>query len=99
MGMKFYRSGDKGEKVRKRFEQTRSWFRTFKWVSYHAHPTMIPGHPFKGGCVMSTGQLLHPDVKRFGLTTPILFKPPTPGNNPYEVREQAPAVPSFDKFF
>ena len=33
MGVKFYRSADKPKKIRKRFSQTRSWFRTLKWVA------------------------------------------------------------------
>lgn len=59
---------------------------------------MIPGHPLKGGEIYSTGQLLHPDVKRFGLLTAVLFKPPVPGKNPYDSVEQS-NVPSFDNFF
>ena len=33
MGAKFYRGADKPKKVRKRFSQSRSWFRTLKWLS------------------------------------------------------------------
>ena len=33
MGVKFYRGADKPKKIRKRVTQTRSWFRTFKWVA------------------------------------------------------------------
>lgn len=33
MGAKFYRGADKPKKIRKRFTQTRSWFRTLKWVA------------------------------------------------------------------
>ena len=33
MGAKFFRSADKPKKIRKRFSQTRSWFRTFKWTA------------------------------------------------------------------
>lgn len=33
MGAKFYRGADKPKKIRKRFSQTRSWFRTLKWVA------------------------------------------------------------------
>lgn len=98
MGAKFYRGSDKPKKLRKRFSQTRSWFRTLKWVAYHAHPTMVAGHPFKGSWVYSTGQLLHPDLKRFGLQTAVLFKPPFPGKNPYD-HFATPAVPSFSEFF
>ena len=33
----------------------------------HAHPTMVPGHPFKGGWVMSTGMLMNPEGAKFGI--------------------------------
>ena len=33
MGMKFYRGADKPKKINKRVHQTRSWFRTLKWVA------------------------------------------------------------------
>lgn len=33
MGAKFYRGADKPKKIRKRFSQTRSWFRTLKWTA------------------------------------------------------------------
>ena len=98
MGAKFYRGSDKPKKIRKRFSQTRSWFRTLKWVAYHAHPTMVAGHPFKGSWVFSTGQLLHPDLKRFNLNTSVLFKPPFPGKNPYD-HPEVPHVPAFTDFF
>ena len=39
---------------------------------------MIAGHPFKGGVVMSTGQLEHPDLKRFELNDATAFLPPRP---------------------
>eukprot|EP00347_Sterkiella_histriomuscorum_P020300 403338333 len=98
MGAKFYRGADKPKKMRKRFSQTRSWFRTLKWVAYHAHPTMIAGHPFKGGWVQSVGQLQHPDLKRFQIATPILFTPVFPGKNPYD-HFTKPTIPSFNDFF
>ena len=37
MGVKFYRGADKPKKIRKRVSQTRSWFRTFKWVACKYH--------------------------------------------------------------
>ena len=44
---------------------------------------MVPGHPFKGGPGRySVGQLLHPELKKFGLLTPHLFLPTRPGTNP-----------------
>ena len=63
-----------------------------------AHPTMVAGHPFKGSWVYSTGQLLHPDLKRFSLQTAVLFKPVFPGKNPYDHSEHH-SVPSFSDFF
>lgn len=59
---------------------------------------MVAGHPFKGGWVFSTGQLQHPDLKRFALNTAVLFKPPFPGKNPYDTIVQG-GVPSFSTFF
>ena len=44
----------------------------------HAHPTYVVGHPFKGSASMSSGQLAHPDLKRFQIVTPYLFQPPNP---------------------
>ena len=41
MGAKFYRGADKPKKLKKRFTQTRTWFRTLKWVACKcvlAHP-------------------------------------------------------------
>ena len=64
----------------------------------HAHPTMIAGHPFKGGWVQSVGQLQHPDLKRFQIATPILFTPVFPGKNPYD-HFTKPTIPSFNDFF
>merc|ERR1711865_90825 len=98
MGAKFYRGSDKGKKIRYRFAQTRSWFRGFKWVAYHAHPTYVAGHPFKGGWVYSTGQLEHPDLKRFQIETPMLFKPTNPVKR-HDYEAPAPATPSFANFF
>lgn len=64
----------------------------------HAHPTYIAGYPFKGGWVFSTGQLEHPDLKRFQIETPVLFMPPNPVKNADYV-SPAPAVPNFANFF
>ena len=33
MGVKFYRGADKPKKFRKRFSQTRSFLRTYKWLA------------------------------------------------------------------
>ena len=64
----------------------------------HAHPTMVTGHPFKQVVSQSSGQLLHPDLKRFQIMTPLLFAPP----NPMAVDgadRSGPAIPSFGSFF
>ena len=44
----------------------------------HAHPTMVMGHPFKGGAFVPFGMLMHPDMKLFGLNDSALFVPPRP---------------------
>lgn len=41
MGAKFYRGSDKPKKIRKRFTQTRSWFRTLKWVACKKFPLFL----------------------------------------------------------
>ena len=43
MGCKFYRGADKPKKIRKRFSQSYSWFRTLKWVccKYNTHITTL----------------------------------------------------------
>ena len=41
MGLKFYRGADKPKKIRKRFTQTRSWFRTLKWVACNQSPSHL----------------------------------------------------------
>jgi hypothetical protein len=58
----------------------------------------VPGHPFKGGWALSTGQLLHPDLKRFGLSTPIFFRPPMPGKAALDGKVES-SFPSFGQFF
>lgn len=45
MGAKFYRGADKPKKIRKRLTQTRSWFRTLKWVACRC-PSPSPS-PFR----------------------------------------------------
>ena len=47
---------------------------------------------------LSSGQLLHPDMKRFQISTPFLFSPP----NPLKVAGAAAgaaSVPTFGSFF
>ena len=39
---------------------------------------MIPGHPFKGGLMLSSGYLEHPDMKRFELNDATAYLPPRP---------------------
>ena len=57
---------------------------------------MIPGHPFKGGSTLSTGQLYHPEIKRFGLTSAVFFKPPHPDKNPYVEKPAPKKIDSLD---
>ena len=40
MGLKFYRGTDKSKKIRKRFTQTRTWFRQFKWLACKCNRTI-----------------------------------------------------------
>ena len=68
----------------------------------HANPTMVLGHPFKGGEVRSTGMLAHPDMKRFAINDPTLFVPPRPSafaNTMIAGAGIAPVIPSFGDFF
>ena len=65
----------------------------------HAHPTEVPGHPFKGGDIRSVGMLMHPDMKRFQIQTPYLFAPPNPSKVAGASAVAAAAVPSFGSFF
>ena len=65
---------------------------------------MIAGHPFKGGFVMSTGYLQHPDMKKFGLNDSTLFVPPRPSAWAAMMGVGATAAaatqtPSFAEFF
>jgi hypothetical protein len=46
----------------------------------------------------STGQLQHPDMKRFALQTPAFFKPTFPGKSPFAEKSNS-AFPSFGQFF
>ena len=45
---------------------------------------MAPGHDFKKDEGYSIGQLRHPEIHRFHLKSPFLFKPPLPGKTPYD---------------
>lgn len=78
MGAKYYHTADRPKKIKKRLTQTRTWWRSWKWVAYHAHPTFVPGHPFKGGDIVSSGQLTHPDAKRFQIGQSFATLPPNP---------------------
>ena len=64
----------------------------------HAHPTLVAGHPFKGSWVSSSGFLLHPEMKRFQINTPILFAPPNPLKVVGAASTQS-SVPTFANFF
>ena len=101
MGIKFYRGADKPKKIRKRFTQSRSWFRTLKWVCYHAHPNNVVGHPFKGAYPMSTAYLNHPDLKRFMLNDATFYRPPRPDAWAQGLIAGAAAtqMPAFSDFF
>ena len=65
---------------------------------------MVPGHPFKGGLIMSQGQLAHPDAKRFNIKDAALFAPPRPNAwvtalSLGSVPAAATQIPSFGDFF
>ena len=47
---------------------------------------------------LSSGQLLHPDMKRFQITTPFLFAPPNPAKV-MGATAGAASCPSFGDFF
>ena len=64
----------------------------------HAHPTYVAGHPFKGMNSLSSGQLMHPDLKRFQIATPFLFAPPNP-SKVIGASAGAATCPSFGSFF
>ena len=59
---------------------------------------MVAGHPFKGGSFYSTGQLCHPDLKRFQINTPVLFAPPNPLKSA-GFMAAAVSVPTFANFY
>lgn len=52
MGAKQYRGADKPKKIRKRFSQTRSWFRTLKWTACMINISQISfrSRPSHMGC-------------------------------------------------
>ena len=63
---------------------------------------MVTGHPFKGSIVLSQGQLLHPDMKRFNIPDASLFAPARPNalvTGAGVAAATAAAVPSFGEFF
>ena len=62
---------------------------------------MVVGHPFKGGMMLSTGYLAHPDAKRFGMNDSTLLVPPRPNAWATTGTEApaAPQIPSFGDFF
>ena len=59
---------------------------------------MVAGHPFKGAASISSGQLLHPDQKRFQINSPYLFQPPCP-SKVMGASVAALTIPSFGAFF
>jgi len=62
---------------------------------------MVAGHPFKGGVMMSTGQIEHPDLKRFELNDATLFVPPRPDASAYNLAAGlvASSPPAFGDYF
>ena len=65
---------------------------------------MVAGHPFKGGMYLSTGYLMHPDMKRFEINDSTLFLPPNPfawatAAGMGAMAPKAEGVPSFGDFF
>ena len=63
-----------------------------------AHPTMVPGHPLKGGMwPMSRGMLLNPEIKRFAIASPLFFKPIRPGTGPGDKPIEKTFIESSDK--
>lgn len=66
--------------------------RLYRWTSYHSHPTMRPGHPFKsrGAGRPFPGTLLTPDSIKFKIPIMLAFVPinekynPRTSNNPIE---------------
>mmetsp|Transcript_5880 Transcript_5880/g.6629 ORF Transcript_5880/g.6629 Transcript_5880/m.6629 type:complete len:155 (+) Transcript_5880:32-496(+) len=98
MGLKFYRASNRPRKIRKRLTNTRTFFSTHKWVSYFAHPNLVPGHPFKGGMwAYSQGMLLNPEIKRFAIFSPLFFKPVRPGAGAEDVTAEKTFIESSDK--
>ena len=59
----------------------------------------MAGHPFKGSWVSSSGYLLHPEMKRFQINTPILFAPPNPLKTVGATAAVGATVPTFNNFF
>ena len=51
MGCKFYRGSDKTKKIRKRFTQTRSWFRQFKWLACKYNCAIGSACQRNGSCI------------------------------------------------
>jgi len=49
--------------------------RLYRWTTYHSHPTMKTGQPFKGRCWgrPSAGVLLTPDALKFKIPLPLAF--------------------------
>ena len=60
---------------------------------------MVVGHPFKGGMPMSTGQLEHPDMKRFEINDSTAFVPPRPDVHGGASQSAAASPPGFGDFF
>lgn len=60
--------------------------RLYRWTTYHSHPTMRAGQPFKtrGTGRPYPGVLLTPDILKFQIPIPLAFVPINPSKNPRE---------------
>ena len=61
--------------------------RLYRWTTYHSHPTMRVGQPFKGRAWgrPTPGVLLTPDALKFHIPLPLAF---VAANNQYNPRTQ-----------
>ena len=58
--------------------------RLYRWTTYHSHPTMRVGQPFKGRAWgrPTPGVLLTPDALKFHIPLPLAFVPADSRYNP-----------------
>jgi len=57
------------------FHSNHTIHRLYRWTTYHSHPTMRQGHPFKGRSWgrPTPGVLLTPDALKFKIPLPFAF--------------------------